>query len=80
MSIFGVSIKGQVMKVINQKIKDAQKAHDLEVKELNVQHTVGKLAILDEAHEKMFHLNEYHKIQKEQVAIKHVKNIIGNLI
>ena len=63
------SIRSSVMKVINKKIEEAQKAFDAEVKELD-----NKLDL------DIKNLKSVCEKAKVDVETKHVNNIIGKII
>lgn len=67
--MFRKSIRKSVMKVINKRIEEAQKAHDAEVDELN------KNLELD-----IVKLRDRCNIAKSEVEDRHVNSIIGKLI
>lgn len=68
-NLFGVSIRSKVMKAVEKKISDAQKACDSEIAGLTKSR---KETIAD--------LNKHYVIRRDEIAERHVNNILSKLI
>lgn len=79
-NLFGLSLRSKVMKVIENKIKEAQKALDLEVKQLNTEISNRKFLLEDELKDKLTDL-KFEKInRKDTIEEKHLSNILSKII
>lgn len=79
-SLFGFSIKRQVMKAVNEKIKSAQALYDQEEKELNVKFQKMVRVTQDQYENTLENLKNDAKNDKQILINKHVETVMSKFI
>lgn len=78
--MFKKSIKKQVMKVIANKIAEAQKAHDDEIRITKSEISSKKIELLNKFEEEVKKLKIDSKAQLDSITEKHVNSILNKII
>jgi len=78
--LFKTSIKSKVMKVIANKIKEAQKAHDEELARIKSNYKSNRIVLLHNLEMDLKNLLELHKDAEVKIAEKHVNLILSKII
>lgn len=78
--MFKTSIRRKVMKVIESRIKEAQKAHDAELAELKSGLKEERINLCEKFEYDLKNLLRRHKEVEVNVAEKHVNNILSKIL
>lgn len=79
-NLFGGSIKRQVMKAIKARIKQAQKEHDSEIKNMSKEYNNRIVGFIDNLIVAWKTEKRNYKSARKVVSAKHVNNILNKVI
>ena len=79
-NLFGLSLRSKVMKVIDDKINQAQKQLDSELKDLNDYSVNQKFLIIDEMRDKLRDLRFEKSSKKSEIESRHINSILNKII
>lgn len=79
-NLFGVSIYREVMKVLKEKISNAQKSYELEVQHLKSKKAFLRKEIIEDANLKLDELDSNHEMEMQNSKVRHINQILSKII